>query len=154
MKMSVADIQKYPKFAEYVRHQIPKLVNVPSVIQSLKTQGGFTEEKAKHALLWGNNPLILITDLSGGQCSVPSAYGCTRKANLHQIEIDQGTVKEFETSAYSLGVGKNAKGQNVFVVGVTLLHELSHLGNYRLNRAEAAEAGFALETDLYGQSVP
>jgi hypothetical protein len=154
MKMSAADIRKYPKFAEYVRNQIPKLVNVAPVVRSLKTEGGFTEAQAKHALLWGNDPLILITDLSGGQCGVPSAYGCTRQAKLNQIEIDEGTVKEFEASAYSLGVGKNVKGQNVFIVGVTLLHELSHLGNFKLNKVEPAEAGFALENDLYGQSVP
>lgn len=154
MKLSPADILKYPKFAHFVHLDMPKLVHVKSVIHNLETKGNFTEAQARHVLLWGNEPMILITDLSHGQCSVASAYGCTRKANLHQIEIDEGTVKEFESSPYSLGVGKNAKGKNVFIVGVTLLHELCHLGNYKHHKKEKLEAGDAFEKATYGKSVP
>jgi hypothetical protein len=154
MKMKAADIAKYPKFAHYVRHKMPDLIHVPSVVYNLKTKGSLSEAEVRHALRWGTEPLIVITDLSHGQCSVPSAYGCTRKANHHQIEIDQGTVQDFEKSPNGLGVGKNAKGQNVYIVGVTLLHELCHVGHYQHGKAEKAEAGFTFENSTYGKSVP
>ncbi|HEY5911075.1 MAG TPA: hypothetical protein VJA21_10775 [Verrucomicrobiae bacterium] len=154
MKMTAADIKKYPKFAHYVRHDVPDLIYVPSVMHNLKTKGHLTDAESRHALRWGHEPLIVITDLSGGQCGVPSAYGCTRKAKHNQIEIDEGTVKDFETSPDGLGVGKNAKGKNVYIVGVTLLHELCHVGHYRHGKAEKAEAGFAFENAAYGKSVP
>jgi Metallopeptidase toxin 3 len=154
MKMNAGDIKNYPKFAQYVRYAIPELIYVKPVASALKKNGSLTEAKIRHALQWGNEPLIVITDLSHGQCGVPSAYGCTRQANLHQIEIDVGTVNDFETSPYGLGVGKNAKGNNVFIVGVTLVHELCHLGNFKHHKAEAEDAGFAFENSVYGKAVP
>ena len=154
MKMKADDIAKYPKFAEYVRYKVPQLVYVGPVVYNLRTKGHLTDSEILDALRWGHKPLIVITDLSGGQCRVPSAYGCTRKANHDQIEIDEGTVKEFENSPGALGVGKNAKGTNVYIVGVTLLHELCHVGHYRHGKVEKMEAGFAFEDAAYGKSVP
>ena len=154
MKMTASDIATYPKFAHYVQHDFPRLIHVKLVVHNLKTEGSLTDAQIRHALVWGADPMILITDLSHGQCGVPSAYGCTRKASPDQIEIDEGTVKDFERSPYALGVGKNATGTNVFIVGATLLHELCHLGNYGHRKAERTEAGFAFETATYGKSIP
>ncbi len=156
MKLSAADIKKYPDFAQYVRVEIPKLVNSKSVMYNLKKNGSMTEAQAKHALQWGMEPLIVITDLFHGQCGVPAAYGCTRGTNLHQIEIHVGTVRDFEKSPYAagVGVGTTARGSNVFIVGVTLLHELCHLGKFRSHKREKTEAGFGFENGAYGRSVP
>jgi len=152
--MTTADITKYPKFAEYVRYKVPELVNVGPVVYNLRTKGLLTDAEISDALRWGHEPLIVITDLSNGQCGVPSAYGCTRKANHDQIEIDEGTVQNFEDSPNGLGVGKNGKGKNVYIVGVTLLHELCHVGHYRRGEVEKGEAGFAFEDATYGKAVP
>jgi hypothetical protein len=154
MKLSAADIAKYPQFARYVRHKIPELIHAKAVMFNLEKQGSLTDAQVRHALKWGNDPLIVITDLSHGQCGVPAAYGCTRGSNPTQIEIDEETVSNFETAPYSLGVGKNARGQNVFVVGVTLLHELCHVGKFAAAQAEATEAGAAYEQGAYGRVVP
>jgi len=154
MKLTPGDIKEYPKFAHYVRHKMPELIHVSSVVHNLKTKGCLTGAEILHALRWGNEPLIVITDLSHGQCGVPSAYGCTRKANNHQIEIDEATVQDFEASPDALGVGKNAKGKNVYIVGVTLLHELCHHGHHKHGKAEKTEAGFTFESAAYGKAVP
>jgi hypothetical protein len=154
MKMKAEDITKYPKFAEYVRYKVPELVHVGPVVYNLRTKGLLTDSEIRDALRWGHNPLIVITDLSSGQCDVPSAYGCTRKANHDQIEIDEGTVQDFENSPNALGVGKNAKGKNVYIVGVTLMHELCHVGHCKHGKLEKKEAGFAFENAAYGKSVP
>ena len=70
--MTVADIAKYPQFAHYVRHDIPYLVHVKPVVYNLKTKGNLTDAEIRHALRWGTEPLIVIKDLSHGQCSVPT----------------------------------------------------------------------------------
>jgi hypothetical protein len=156
MKLSAGDISKFPKFAQYVKDAIPTLIGVPRIINSLKKNGSMTDAEIQSGLLWGNNPLVVITDLSAGQCGVPSAFGCTRASSLTQIEIDKTTVENFEKAPYAqgTGVGKNAAGQNVFIVGVTLLHEFCHLGNFNHGKAETAEAGFAFEKDAYGKAIP
>ncbi len=154
MKLSAADAKTYPKLAQYVRCAIPLLTGNRVIMHNLKKNGSFTTAQANHALTWGNEPLIVITDLSHGQCGVPSAYGCTRGSNLHQIEIDTGLANDFENAPHGQKVGKNAKGNNVFVVGVTLLHELCHLGRLKAGIPETTEAGFDFEQGAYGKAVP
>lgn len=154
MKLDEADIKKYPKFAQYVRHQIPLLKTNKSIIYNLKTNGSLDEKQIQNALTWGNEPRIVVTDLSSGQCKVPAAYGCTRNTNLTQIEVDQTTVQQFEDSPYKLGTGQTASKANVFIVGVTILHELCHLGNFKKSVKEKSEAGEAFEKGAYGKVVP
>jgi hypothetical protein len=154
MRLSPEDIENYPQFARDVRYKIPELIHVKAVVYNLKSQGSLTDAQVRHALKWGTDPLIVITDLSHGQCGVPAAYGCTRSSNPNQIEIDEETVSNFEAAPYSLGVGKNAKGQNVFIVGVTLLHELCHVGKFLAAEDEITEAGAAYESRAYGRVIP
>ena len=85
---------------------------------------------------------------------MPSAYGCTRSSNPAQIEIDEETVGRFRELALWFGRGKNARGQNVFIVGVTLLHELCHVGNFLAAKDEATEAGAAYRAATYGKIIP
>jgi hypothetical protein len=155
MKMKAGDIAKYSKFAEYVRYKVPQLVYDGPVVYNLRTNGHLTDSEILDALRWDHDPLIVITDLSSGQCRPGiSAYGCFRPENPQQIEINEGTVKDFENSPNALSVGQNAKGKNVYIVGVTLLHELCHLGHFKHGKVEKKEAGFAFEDAAYGKSVP
>ena len=64
MRLSAADIAKYPEFARYVRLKIPQLVHAKAVVYNLKTKGNLSDAQVRHALHWGTDPLIVITDLS------------------------------------------------------------------------------------------
>ena len=157
MKLSAGDISTFPKFAQYVKDAVPTLIGVPRIVNSLKKNGSLTDAEINSGLLWGNNPLVVITDLRNGQCGVPAAFGCTRASSTTQIEIDLTTVQNFEKAPYAqgTGVGKNAAGQNVFIVGVTLLHEFCHLGHVIHGTPEpGGEAGFGFEKDAYGKVIP
>ena len=154
MRMTDDDIKAHPKFAAYVRYKFPDLVYVGPVVHNLKKHGSLTSDEITHALRWGTDPLIVITDLSNNQCGVPSAFGCFEHAKPDQIEIDPQFVTDFENDAYGAGTGKNAGGKGVFIAGVTLLHELCHWGNFQHGVAEAVEEGAAFERATYGKIVP
>lgn len=163
MKMKPTDIAKYPNFAYYVRHDIPTLIKVPSVVHNLRVKGKLTSAEIADALKWNSGPGIKILKLAPGVCRAPGTngpsdpgssadFGCTRGSS--EVEIDADTVQDFETGPYSAKVGKNKNGKNVFIVGVTLLHELCHLGHFKHNEAESGEAGNNFEQATYGQSIP
>ena len=153
MKMSRSDIQSYPKFAAYVRYKMPELVNVGVIVKNVKKFGSLTSTELRHALAWGNDPLVIVTDLSNNQCGVPAAYGCFEHANPSQIEMDPQFVQEFE-SGNGAGLYVTAFKRRVYLAGVILLHELCHWGNFKHGVAEPVEQGMAFETATYGKVIP
>jgi hypothetical protein len=96
--------------------------------------------------------LVVITDLDIGQCGVPRADGCT--ADSTQIEIDDDLVNEFEQNAND-NLRLTASGRHVFLVGVPLLHEMCHWGNFLNGVPENdGDTGEKFETAVYGGVVP
>ena len=152
MKMDSIDQGVYPKFAEYVRDFVPKLISVPLVVKNLEIYGNLTYMKAKNALTWGMGPMIVITDLHHGQCGVPRAYGCFRSGTPQAIEIHRGTVNNYESTQKT---DSNIRGKPVYVVGATLIHELCHWGNHNNTPPipEFREMGLAFETATYGKII-
>jgi hypothetical protein len=104
-------------------------------------------------LTWGNDPLIVITDLTAGSCGLSDALGCFDHTAPNQIELDRGAVSAFEVDKFGLGSAPNASGTNVFIIGATLLHELCHWGNFHAGRAETREWGEAFERRTYGTRI-
>lgn len=153
MKMSDADRGTFPQLAYYVRVNIPQVVHVPKIVKNLKKFGSLTSEEIRHALTWGNEPLIAIKDLSNFQCSVQAANGCFNPSNPKQIELDLDRANEFEKDAFGAGSDLTTDGRKVFIVGTTLLHELCHWGNFKHGVAEADEAGVAFEVATYGRNT-
>jgi len=151
MKMSDDDLKNFPKLAEYVRVNIPEVMNVPKIVKNLKKHSSLTTAELRHALAWGNLPLIVVKDLSNFQCSVQAANGCFVHATPDQIELDTGEAKEFETDRYGAGSDRTSDGRKVFIVGTTLLHELCHWGNFKKGVAEVKEQGIAFEVATYGR---
>jgi hypothetical protein len=155
MRMDADDITNFPTFAEYVRVKIPELTTNQVIVYNLKKHGHMRDDEVRHALLWGNDPLIVITDLSNNQCGAGQAFGCFDPTNPGQIEIDAQSVADFEDDPYGKGLGQNANSQGVFIAGVTLLHELCHWGNFQHGVDEGdGEEGDAFEKDAYGRGVP
>lgn len=155
MRISDADKGTFPKFAQYVRTKMPELTNVPVIVFNIKKHGSLSKEELRTALQWGAGPLIVIKSLQGYACpTLANYFGCFEPATPTQLAIDIDSVRSFEKDAYGNGSGLNANKQKVFVVGVTLLHELCHLGNFQHGVAEATEQGFAFEQSAYGKTVP
>lgn len=143
MRMTSADIKKYPKFAYYVKYNIPGVINVHQIVYAMKIVGGLKKAKLRQALKWGNGPQIKITKLSG-------AYGeFTPNSNSNEIRISTALVKDFEK-----GKDKRvARAGNVYLVGVTLLHELVHWGDDQNGVDRAGEEGEEFERLMYGKVI-
>jgi Metallopeptidase toxin 3 len=151
MKLSADDQTNFPKLTHYMRHDFPLLIGNGVITSNLRKFGSMSLAQARSALLWDTDPLVVITDLDGGQCGVPAAFGCTRDTT--HIEIDDDVVAEFESNA-NANLRLTAFGRHVFLTGVTLLHEMCHWGN-RVNGVTETDgdAGEKFENAVYGGTI-
>jgi len=154
MKFSAADKQAFPRLYRYIRYSIPQVTTVGSIINNLRIYGDLSANQSRNALAWDNNPLIVITPLTGGQCGVPAANGCFSSDNPNQIEIDRDLALEFEQGS-AAAVELTTSGKRVYVIGTTILHELCHWGR-NLNGhpyTGAGEEGVDFEEATYGRNI-
>jgi hypothetical protein len=154
MRLSVADQRRFPRLTEYVRRRMPEVLNVPVIVRNMRRFGSLTRAELAHALTWGTDPLILIVDHTANTCGGTAAVnGCFRPTNPDRIELNDETVNNFETDPYGAGSDVNARGQKLFIVGTTILHELCHWGNFKHGVAEVTEQGVAFEVATYGRNT-
>lgn len=149
MKMSPADIKKYPRFAQYVSAALPAVQFVKPIIDAMKKLAGKTPRATiMEGLQWGKGPLIkIVPDLR----KTANANARTKwKSDL--IELDISRVNSFESGKNHLGQTK--QGRLVYLVGVTLLHELTHWADAKDGIDDAPyEEGDQYEMDVYGKWV-
>jgi len=143
MKMTKEDVARYPRLAYYVKHDLAKLVKVPAVVRALERVGQIQRPTLERALKWGAGPEVKVTELKG-------AFGeFTPDSKSNEIRIDTKVVTEFEA-----GRGKRvARAGKVYLVGVTLIHELVHWGDDQDGVDRPGEEGEELENSLYGSVI-
>lgn len=146
MQMSADDIKKYPKFKQYVSIAIPKVVEATTIIKAIHKYAGVIEEsKIKEALLWGKGPMIKIV--------VMDDYGqFTPNSLSNEIRIQEKIVKEFESGSKN-SLKKTKSGKLVYLVGVTLLHELTHWADDQDGIDTEGEEGEHFENAIYGKVI-
>ncbi len=146
MQMNAGDIGTYPKFKQYVSIAIPKLVDAPTIISAIHKYAGIIDEaKIKEALLWGKGPLIKIL--------VMDDYGqFTPNSSSNEIRIQEKIVKEFESGSKN-SLKKTKSGNLVYLVGVTLLHELTHWADDQDGIDTEGEEGEHFENAMYGKVI-
>lgn len=152
MKMTAAAIAAYPKFHRYVRVEIPQVSNVKAIMAQIRKLAGKTPSATiKHGLKYGNDPVITI--VPNLQCAGVRAYGCCALGS-DELRIDQQLVKDFEAGK---GKVKTSHGKLVYLVGVTLLHELTHWADGKDGVDDPVpgdpnnEEGNAFEIGVYGK---
>ena len=143
MKMSSNDVKKYPKLAYYVRVNIPQILKVAAIVNAFATIGGINRATLRGALAWGAGPTINITKLTG-------AFGeFTPGSKSQEIRIDKKIIADFEA-----GKGKRlAHAGSVYLVGVTLLHELTHWADDQDGIDRSGEEGEEFERAMYGKVI-
>lgn len=151
MQMSDDTGKKFPKLRYYVKVNMPQVAEVNTIVNAIqKLAGKTTKETIKNALKWGQGPIItVVKDL---RCSGKKAYGCY-KWNSNELRIDEQLVKNFEAGK---GLVTMKNGKKVYLVGVTLLHELTHWADAQDGVDDAVpgdpsnEEGEAYEKAVYG----
>ena len=123
--------------------ELPKVINLPSVVYALKKTGQIRKKALETALSWGKGPMIRIVPL-------PNASGeFSPGIKSNEIRIKTAVVNEFEAGkGYRL-----ARAGKVYLVGVTLLHELAHWADDQDGKDYPGEEGEALEKLLYGKVI-
>lgn len=143
MQMSPADIRRYPKLAYYVRVNLPDVIRVSATVHAFQIIGGINRPTLRMALAWGIGPRINITDLVGALGEFTPDIGS------QEIRINRRMVEEFEA-----GRGRRAtRAGNVYLVGVTILHELIHWADDRDGIDRPGEEGEEFERAVYGNVI-
>ncbi|WP_162501354.1 hypothetical protein [Methylobacterium crusticola] len=144
MIMSRSDQTRFPKFTKYVRYSLPQVVDVKAIVAGFAKYGQIDRATLKRALTWGNEPHIVIKPLSGAI----GLFNASVDPNV--INIHTRIVQEFEDGH---GLRKTKWNKDVFLVGVTLLHELVHWADNLDGIDFPDEEGEQFETDVYGMVI-
>ncbi len=144
MKMNPTDIKDFPKLHQYVSVALPKVQFVAPIINAIQKHAGTIDKQTiKDALLWGRGPSIKVV--------VMSPLGeFTPNTSSNELRIQKQMVKDFEAGK---GLRKTATGKLVYLVGVTLLHELTHWADDQDGIDTPGEEGELYEKDIYGKVI-
>jgi zincin-like metallopeptidase toxin 3 of polymorphic toxin system len=152
MKLTAGTIGAYPKFAYYIRVNMPQVSTVQTIVSRIKKLAGKTSRKTiLTALQYGTSPEIQI--VPNLVCAGVKAYGCYT-FGTDVIQIDKKLVEDFEKGK---GVVKTSDGRKLYLVGVTLLHELTHWADSQDGVDDPVpgdpgnEEGNAYEIGVYGK---
>ena len=144
MIMARSDQTTFPKFTKYVRFSLPTVVDVRSIVAAFAKYGQIDRATLKRALAWGNEPHVTVKEFAG-------AIGLfDASVDPNEINIHTRIVREFEDGH---GLRKTKWNKNVFLVGVTLLHELVHWADNLDGVDFPDEEGEQFETDVYGMVI-
>ena len=143
MRMLPADVRQYPKLAFYVKINLPQVMNVPAIVREMNRIGNINKIQLRSALTWGRGPQIKVTNLTG-------AYGeFSPGIKSNELRINIALVTDFEN-----GKGRRiARAGNIYLIGVTLLHELVHWGDDQNGIDRAGEEGEEFERSVYGSVI-
>lgn len=142
MLMSAEDRRRFPKLAYYVKNNLPGVIYVPVIASALNRIGQINHARLRLALRWGGLPSVLVTDLPPGTLGEFSP-----DSNSQELRISRAMVEEFEGGR---GIRVTPRGGRVFLVGVTILHELVHWGDDQDGIDRPGEEGEEFERAVYG----
>lgn len=143
MRMSPADVTRFPESARYVRNVLPTVIDIPVIVRAMRRTGQLNRVQFRMALRWGTDPLIMI---------VPGMAACgqfTPTPANNTIEIREAIFTEFEAGRGRLA----ARAGNVFALGLNILHEMVHWGDNRDGVDRDGEEGDEFELLVYGRNL-
>lgn len=143
MWLDPTDAKTYQNLAEYMSRKLPTAYKEPSIAYALQKVGQFNRIKLRQALRWGQQPTVVVRNLGG-------AHGeFTPNIGSNEIRVNTATVQEFESGG---GIRK-ARNGNVYLIGVTLLHELIHWCDDQDRIDRPGEEGEEFENLVYGNVI-
>lgn len=144
----------YPKFANIINIDIPKLANDPKKLKFFKQFGGFTDKKARQALQRGGNPIIITKKLAPHKWGYYPGSG--NEVYINSVLVEQYENIHFEwgrtfafSDSFTLPNSKNAQTNRQFIYTInkarlhleaTIVHEIVHWGDFLDGEAEDDEA--------------
>ncbi len=141
MKLAGDDQVRYPKLTYYVKNDLPKVVQVPRIVNAIAKWGEIPKKDLGKLLTFGQGPTINVTNLKG-------AVGeFTPDTHSTEVRIDKGLVEKFEKSKWP------GNEDLILLVGATILHELCHYGDDQDGVDIPGEEGEFFEMQAYGKVI-
>lgn len=141
---------QYPKLTEYLKNKLPKIGDIPLIVNTIKDITGLNEQKIKTDLLWNKGPVIEIVQLDNYAPNTDeNTAGAFDKTKPNTLLIDIDYVQAIENST----APQYEEDGLLFYIGSTILHEYVHLGVNSSGVNYPGEAGIAFELRVYGQDV-
>ena len=144
---------RYHKLTEYLKNQIPKVADIPKIVNAINEFTQLPSDEIKNALKWGEGPVLHVSQLDNypgcSTCSIDTV-GYFDRENPDNIYLDidyvnlieDGNVTETDDDAY------------IFFLGTTILHELVHWGEFNNeNFTYEGEEGRHFEFRVYNANV-
>lgn len=141
MQLAAADQVLYPKLTYYVKNDLPKVVNIPKIVNAIAKWGEIAKKDLAKVLTFGQGPMIKVTVLNGAV----GEFSPGIKSN--EVRIDKGMVTKFEASKWP------GNEDLILLVGATILHELCHWGDDQDGVDIPGEEGEAFEMQTYGKVI-
>lgn len=144
MKMQSTDVTLFPKFANYIQIDLPKVASDPDIVKAMFLIGSLNSATLKRAVTWNDGPDIKIVNKLGAMGDFSPGIGS------NEIRITKKLVQDFESGQDLFGTFLKGK---VHRAVVTLLHELIHWGDDKNGVDRAGEEGEEFERSVYGSVI-
>jgi len=139
MQMDAQDVKDYPKFAKYVKEELPKVADNAYIRYAMSKIGELSQAKLKVALTWGLGPKLKLLEMH-------DVYG-KFTPGTNEIKLDLiDCVRPFEKGTDWV----QARAGKVHLAGAKLLHELVHWGDDQDRVDNPKEEGDEFEKMVYG----
>lgn len=150
MIISNTDQITYRRLTQYVRYSLPSIANIASMRRAFLRYAQMDRATLQRALAWGNQPTLQIVPLASPVGSFLNGE-FTPDSNSDDIRLNVILVDAFERGTPDqLAYTRNAAGQRMPRVGVTILHELVHWGDDQDGIDYPGEEGELFEIEVYG----
>tara|TARA_R110000796_G_scaffold848_3_gene3254 strand:+ start:4843 stop:6342 length:1500 start_codon:yes stop_codon:yes gene_type:complete len=140
----------YPKLTEYLKRQLPKVANIPKIMDAIHGFTKLPKDQIKNDLQWGEGPELHIVQLDNYNSDTDSdTMGYFDKEKPNQFFLDIDYVRQMENGTLI----QNDNDAAIFFIGTTVLHEYVHYGDYNSGFDYPGEEGRMFEISVYGENV-
>lgn len=140
----------YPKLTEYLINQLPKVADIPLIVNTIKYLTDLPEDQIKRDLMWESGPTIYITQLDNfSENTSDKTVGRFEESEPDVIYLDIDYVNSLENSTAT----QYEQDAFLFFLGTTILHEYVHYGDFQDGVQYPGEEGILFELYVYGENV-
>ncbi len=148
MNLSALDQRRFPLSTKYIKQVLPQVANNVTIRRAMARFGQLNLLAFRQALRWGTDPLI-VPQLHLAAC-----------ASFSGTQPNQITLRESIFTDFEAGRGRlHANSGTVPALGVNILHEMTHWGDFldgtqqRNPDGTLFEEGHAFELAVYGRDL-
>ncbi len=140
----------YPKFTEYLKNKIPRIYDIPKIINVIHDITNLPYYEIEDDLQFDSGPIIEIIQLDDYAINTDeNTVGLFDKSNPNKLFIDKDYVLALENSNEDQLIQEGL----LFYLGIVLLHEYVHYGDNTNAVQYQGEEGDEFELRVYGRNM-